>query len=55
MPDLGSYAFWVLSAYAIALVLLAGIVILSVWQAKRTRAQLRAMEETRSTPGGKNE
>jgi heme exporter protein D len=47
MPDLGPYATYVLGAYAVALVALAAIVALSVWQARRTRAALAEMEAGR--------
>lgn len=44
MPDLGKYAEAVLSAYAVSLVLLAGIVMLSLWAGRRARAALREIE-----------
>ncbi len=44
MPDLGSYAAEVLSAYAVALVLLAGIVLLTWWQSRRAKAALARLE-----------
>ena len=47
IPDLGPYALWVLSAYAVSLAGLALIVALSVWQARRTRARLQRMEAGR--------
>lgn len=47
MPDLGRYATEVLSAYAVSLLLLAGLVALSWWQGARTRRALRDTE-TRS-------
>ena len=40
IPDLGKYASTVLSAYAISLLLLAGIVVLSVVQARRARRRM---------------
>lgn len=49
MPDLGAYALWVLAAYGISLALLAAIVAGSVWQARRTRAALQALEADRAT------
>ena len=45
MPDLGDYAAPVLSAYAISLLLLAGIVILSFVQARRMRRHLAEAEQ----------
>lgn len=44
MPDLGRHAVEVLSAYAVSLVILAGIVLLSWLQARRSRAALAAAE-----------
>ncbi|NIZ09846.1 heme exporter protein CcmD [Pseudooceanicola sp. HF7] len=45
MVDLGKYAGTVLSAYGVSLVLIGGIVALSLWRARRMKAQLRAVEE----------
>jgi heme exporter protein D len=47
MPDLGQYAVEVLSAYAVTIVALVAIVILSVWKARRTRARLSDVEGRR--------
>jgi heme exporter protein D len=47
MPDLGQYAFYVLSAYAVTILPLAAIVILSVWKARRTRDRLADVEARR--------
>ena len=44
MPDLGKYAEAVLSAYAVSILILIGIVALSVWAGRRARAQLRDIE-----------
>lgn len=44
MPDLGKYGTEVLSAYAVSLVLLLGIVVISVISARRARATLEAVE-----------
>lgn len=44
MPELGKYATEVLSAYAVSLLLLVGIVVLSVISARRARAVLKAVE-----------
>lgn len=51
MPDLGKYAGTVLSAYGISLALLAGIVVLSVVQARRARRRLDAAEARRMRKG----
>ena len=48
MPDLGKYADAVLSAYAVSIVLLIGIVVLSVWQSRRAKAALEEMEKRRN-------
>ena len=45
MPDLGSYAGAVLSAYAASLVLLAAVTILSVVQARAVARRLRDAED----------
>ena len=47
MPDLGKYAATVLSAYGISLALLAGIVVLSLWQSRRMKRRLDAAEARR--------
>ncbi|MEY3004332.1 MAG: hypothetical protein RLZZ491_1508 [Pseudomonadota bacterium] len=47
MPNLGSYGVYVLSSYAVSLVLLAAIVVASVWQARRVRARLHEVESRR--------
>ena len=44
MPDLGKYAFDVLAAYGVSLVILAGIVWLSLWQGARARKRLEEAE-----------
>jgi heme exporter protein D len=44
MPDLGKYAVEVLSAYAVSIVLLAAIVVLSVARARRVRRELDEAE-----------
>ena len=48
MPDLGKYASAVLSAYAVSLILLAAIVILSLWRSRQVRRKLDAAEARRS-------
>ena len=47
IPDLGTYSVNVLGAYGISLVLLAGIVLLTVWRARRIKARLIETEEQR--------
>lgn len=47
MPDLGKYAFYVLSSYAVTLGLLAVVILLSIWQARRVRARLEEVENRR--------
>ena len=47
MPDLGKYADTVLSAYAISIAILIGLVALSVWQSRRARARLAEIEARR--------
>ncbi len=47
MPDLGSYATFVLSAYAVSIVLILALVGLSVWAAKRAQAALDEAEARR--------
>ena len=48
MPDLGKYADTVLSAYAISLAILIGLVLLSFWQSRQARARLAEIEARRS-------
>ena len=50
MPDLGKYAPDVLSAYAVTIVLLAGLVVVSILQ---SRAAKRRLDEA-ETKGRKN-
>lgn len=47
MPDLGKYGTEVLSAYAVSILLLVGLVLLSLWRARRVRAELRDVEGRR--------
>lgn len=44
MPDLGDYAVAVLSAYAVSIALLLGIVLLSWAQSRSVRRQLEEIE-----------
>ncbi len=45
MPDLGKYADAVLSAYAVSIVLILGLVAVSVIRARRIRKQLQEVEK----------
>ncbi|MGG7644457.1 heme exporter protein CcmD [Rhodovulum sp. YNF3179] len=51
MPDLGKYAVEVLSAYAVSILLIVGIVALSLARSARIRRQLREIEERRRADG----
>ncbi|MBT8417848.1 MAG: heme exporter protein CcmD [Silicimonas sp.] len=50
MPDLGRYAVEVALAYGATLVLLAGLIVLSVWQSRRVKRGLDRIE-SRSRDG----
>ena len=45
MPDLGKYAGAVLSAYAVSLALIVLLVAVSLWRARRVRAELDRVED----------
>jgi heme exporter protein D len=47
MPELGKYAATVLSAYGISLTLLAGLVVLSLVQSRRSKRRLDEAEARR--------
>ncbi len=47
MPDLGKYAAEVLSAYAVSLTLIFGIIWLSLARARRVKAELAEVEARR--------
>jgi heme exporter protein D len=49
MPDLGKYAVVVGGAYLATLVVLAAIIGLSLWQARRAARALNALESERAT------
>lgn len=51
IPDLGKYADAVLSAYAVSLVLLAALVILSWRRAVRVKKELDGIEHKGKTDG----
>lgn len=44
IPELGKYALTVLASYGVTLVLLAGLVIGTVWQARHVRKRLAEQE-----------
>lgn len=48
MPDLGKYADTVLQAYAASLILLAALVLVSLWRGRRVREEMRRIEERNS-------
>jgi heme exporter protein D len=45
MPELGKYAGAVLSSYAVSLLLICLLVGVSIWRARRVRAELHRIEE----------
>lgn len=49
MPDLGKYAFAVLSSYGVTLLLLAVIVLFSFRRARKVRAVLDEIEKRRAS------
>lgn len=49
MPDLGKYAFEVLSSYGVTIVLLVVIVLISFRRARKVRAALDEIENRRSS------
>ncbi|MFP7673163.1 heme exporter protein CcmD [Marivita sp. S0852] len=51
MPDLGKYAFEVLSSYAVTLALLVVIVLVSIRRAGKVRAALEEVENRRPRNG----
>lgn len=44
MPELGKYAGAVMGAYGVSILLIAGLVVLSLWKSARTRRALEAVE-----------
>jgi heme exporter protein D len=53
MIDLGSYGFYVLSAYGVTLTLIAALVLQSLRRSKKVRIQLETLEARRGrTPRG---
>ena len=51
IPDLGKYGTVVLSAYGITIILILALTILSLRRARKTRAQLAALEARRKKNG----
>ncbi len=51
MPDLGKYAFEVLSAYAASLALLGGLLVLTLRRGRAARAALEVVETEAKTDG----
>ena len=51
MPDLGKYAFEVLSSYGVTLLLLAAIVLVSLRRARKVRTALDEVERRRGEHG----
>ncbi|WP_439123458.1 heme exporter protein CcmD [Marivita sp.] len=49
MPDLGKYAFEVLSSYGVTIVLLVAIVVLSLRRARKVKSVLDDVENRRGT------
>ena len=45
MPTLGRYAGVVLSSYAVAVLLIGGLLVLTLWRGAAVRAALRVAEE----------
>ncbi|WP_145110861.1 heme exporter protein CcmD [Cereibacter sediminicola] len=52
MPDLGKYAFSVLTAYGASLSLLGALVVLSLWRGARVRRLLRDVERRQGRTDG---
>ncbi len=44
MPDLGKYAGTVLSAYGVAILLIVGLIVVTVWRGARVKRALEAQE-----------
>jgi len=52
MPDLGKYAFAVLGSYGATVLLVAGLVALSLWQAARVKKALAEVEARQGKSDG---
>jgi heme exporter protein D len=52
IPELGKYAFEVLSSYAASILLIAGLVALSIWQGRRVKRDLAEVEARQGNRDG---
>jgi heme exporter protein D len=52
MPELGAYAFAVLSSYGATILLVAGLIGLTVWQRRRILRRLAEVEGRQARRGG---
>lgn len=52
MPTLDKYAPYVLTAYGVAIVALAGIVLYTIWRAQAAKKKLDAIEQLSKEEGG---
>ena len=50
MPELGNYAGAVIGSYAASTALIAALIVVTIWQARRARAALREAEARQGTP-----
>jgi heme exporter protein D len=50
IPDLGKYAFAVLSCYAVALGLIAALIMISLWRSRMVKRQLAEAEARARAP-----
>ncbi|WP_299040987.1 heme exporter protein CcmD [uncultured Tateyamaria sp.] len=51
MPDLGTYADAVLSAYAVSILLLVALVALTLWRGRRVRSEMEHAERRSGRDG----
>ncbi|MCF8486763.1 MAG: heme exporter protein CcmD [Rhodobacteraceae bacterium] len=52
IPELGKYAFAVLSSYGASVALLAALVALSIWQGRRVKRELAEVEARQGKNNG---
>jgi heme exporter protein D len=52
IPELGKYAFAVLSSYGVSVALLAALVALSIWQGRRVKRELAEVEARQGKNNG---
>jgi heme exporter protein D len=52
IPDLGKYAFAVLSSYAASVLLLVAVVLLTIWQGRRVKRHLAEAEARQGKNNG---